>query len=107
MTLNPTCGGEQKMADIGRALIAEPALYLLDEPSSALSPKLIDQVFGKVAEINVIRTDIMMEEQNAKKALAISDRGYVLGMGKNRNDGRGRKRPSRRKPTERGLYLGA
>lgn len=87
MTLNPTCGGEQKMVAIGRALITEPTLLLLDEPSSALSPRLIDQVLGKVAEINALGTAIMIVEKNAKKTLAISDRGYVLEMGKNRYDG--------------------
>ena len=75
-------GGEQKMVAIGRALIAEPALLLLDEPSAALSPKLVDQVFEKVTEINLMGTAIMMVEQNAKKALAISDRGYVLETGR-------------------------
>jgi ABC-type branched-subunit amino acid transport system ATPase component len=83
-------GGEQKMVAIGRALITEPVLLLLDEPSSALSPKLADQVFGKVVEINEIGTAIMMVEQNAKKALAISERGYVLEMGKNRFEGPGK-----------------
>jgi ABC-type branched-subunit amino acid transport system ATPase component len=92
------------MVAIGRALIAEPALLLLDEPSSALSPKLVDQVFGKVVEINEMGTSIMMVEQNARKALAISDRGYVLEMGKNRYEG-----PARTLLEDadvRGLYLG-
>ena len=97
-------GGEQKMVAIGRALITEPALLLLDEPSSALSPKLIDQVFGKVVEINEIGTAIMMVEQNAKKALAISDRGYVLEMGKNRYEGPGK--TLLEDADVRGLYLG-
>lgn len=97
-------GGEQKMVAIGRALITEPSLLLLDEPSSALSPKLADQVFGKVAEINELGTAIMMVEQNARKALAISDRGYVLEMGKNRYEGPGR--TLLEDADVRGLYLG-
>jgi len=97
-------GGEQKMVAIGRALIAEPALLLLDEPSSALSPKLADQVFEKVVEINETGTAIMMVEQNAKKALSISDRGYVLEMGRNRYEGRGR--TLLEDADVRGLYLG-
>ncbi|HPJ30435.1 MAG TPA: ABC transporter ATP-binding protein [Methanothrix sp.] len=97
-------GGEQKMVAIGRALIAEPALLLLDEPSAALSPKLVDQVFEKVTEINLMGTAIMMVEQNAKKALAISDRGYVLEMGRNRYEGPGR--TLLLDADVRGLYLG-
>ena len=65
-----------------------PKLLLLDEPSSALSPKLADQVFSKIKEINRSGTAIMMVEQNARKGLAISDRGYILEMGKNRFEGR-------------------
>lgn len=97
-------GGEQKMVAIGRALITEPALLLLDEPSSSLSPKLADQVFGKVTEINEIGTAIMMVEQNAKKALSISDRGYVLEMGRNRYEGNGKSLLE--DADVRGLYLG-
>jgi len=97
-------GGEQKMVAIGRALVAEPALLLLDEPSSALSPKLVDQVFSKVVEINEMGTAIMMVEQNAKKALAISDQGYVLEMGRNRYEGPGR--TLLEDADVRGLYLG-
>lgn len=97
-------GGEQKMVAIGRALIAEPALLLLDEPSSALSPRLADQVFSKILEINEMGTSIMMVEQNAKKALAISDRGYVLEMGRNRYEGPGR--TLLEDADVRGLYLG-
>jgi len=76
----------------------------LDEPSSALSPKLRDQVFGKVAKINDIWTAIMMVEQNAKKALSICDRGYVLEMGRNRYEGPGKSLLE--DADVRGLYLG-
>ena len=105
--VEPTTAPETAIARsraIGRALIAEPALLLLDEPSAALSPKLVDQVFEKVTEINLMGTAIMMVEQNAKKALAISDRGYVLEMGRNRYEGPGR--TLLLDADVRGLYLG-
>ncbi|VVB71019.1 putative branched-chain amino acid transport ATP-binding protein LivG [uncultured archaeon] len=80
-------GGEQKMLAIGRAMVVEPSLLLLDEPSAALSPKIMDQLFAKIKEINELGTTIMMVEQNARKALAISERGYILEMGRNRFEG--------------------
>jgi len=80
-------GGEQKMLAISRALVTKPKLLLLDEPSSTLSPRLSDQVFSKIREINHSGTAIMMVEQNARKALAISDRGYILEMGRKRFEG--------------------
>lgn len=82
-------GGERKMLAIGRALMLNPDLLLLDEPSSDLAPKLRDSVFDKILEINETGTSIMIVEQNARKALSISDRGYVLDMGKNRFEGKG------------------
>jgi ABC-type branched-chain amino acid transport systems, ATPase component len=97
-------GGEQKMVAVGRALITEPALLLLDEPSSALSPKLRDLLFQKIEAINETGTAITMVEQNAKKALAISDRGYILEMGKNRFEGEGKSLLE--DADVRGLYLG-
>lgn len=97
-------GGEQKMVAVGRALITEPALLLLDEPSSGLSPKLRDLLFQKIEAINETGTAIMMVEQNAKKALAISDRGYILEMGKNRFEGEGKSLLE--DADVRGLYLG-
>jgi ABC-type branched-subunit amino acid transport system ATPase component len=80
-------GGEQKMLAVSRAMVIQPALLLLDEPSAALSPKIRDQLFAKIKRINDLGTSIMMVEQNARKALAISDRGYILEMGKNRFQG--------------------
>jgi len=76
----------------------------LDEPSSALSPKLRDLLFQKIEAINETGTAIMMVEQNAKKALAISDRGYILEMGKNRFEGAGKSLLE--DADVRGLYLG-
>lgn len=80
-------GGEQKMLALGRAMVAIPSLLLLDEPSAALSPLVRDQLFARIKQINEGGTSIMMVEQNARKALAISDRGYILEMGRNRFQG--------------------
>ena len=82
-------GGEQRMVGIGRALILSPDLLLLDEPSAGLAPVMRDMVFGKLIEINESGTSILIVEQNAKRSLGISDRGYVLEMGRNRFEGKG------------------
>jgi ABC-type branched-subunit amino acid transport system ATPase component len=74
-------GGEQQMLAIGRALMSQPRLLLLDEPSLGLAPKLIEQVFSKLAGINRRGTAILLVEQNANMALAIAHRAYVLGSG--------------------------
>ena len=74
-------GGEQRMVGIGRALMLSPDLLLLDEPSAGLAPVMRDMVFGKLTEINESGTSILIVEQNAKRSLKISDRGYVLGQG--------------------------
>ena len=82
-------GGEQRMVGVGRALMLSPDLLLLDEPSAGLAPVMRDMVFGKLTEINESGTSILIVEQNAKRSLGISDRGYVLEMGKNRFEGPG------------------
>ncbi len=82
-------GGEIKMLAMGRAMMPEPQVLLLDEPTAGLSPKLREVVFEKIMDINGTGTTILMVEQNAKKALSISHRGYVLEMGKNRFEGEG------------------
>ena len=78
------------MVAIGRALVLKPTLLLLDEPSSGLSPKLIDNLFKKLVSINELGTSLMIVEQNAKKSLAVSHRGYVLEMGMKRFEGEGK-----------------
>jgi ABC-type branched-subunit amino acid transport system ATPase component len=80
-------GGEQKMLAVGRAMAAKPNLLLLDEPSAALSPKIMSQLFLEIKAINERDVTILMVEQNARRALAISDRGYIMEMGKNRLEG--------------------
>lgn len=75
-------GGEQQMLAIGRALLAKPKVLLLDEPSLGLAPKLINEVFAALNTINQEGTSIVLVEQNARKALKISHRSYVLENGK-------------------------
>lgn len=74
-------GGEQQMLAMGRALMSRPRLLLLDEPSMGLSPRLVDQVFATILEINKTGTTIMLVEQNANQALRIAQRGYVIETG--------------------------
>ena len=74
-------GGEQQMLVMGRALRAKPSILLLDEPSMGLSPLLVSEIFHIIREINDKGTTILLVEQNAKRALAIADRAYVLETG--------------------------
>lgn len=82
-------GGEQQMLAIGRALMAKPSILLLDEPSMGLSPLLVSEIFNIIQEINDKGTTILLVEQNAKRALAIADRAYVLETGKITLEGTG------------------
>lgn len=75
-------GGEQQMVAMGRALMLEPTILLLDEPSAALAPNLVDMILKKVEGINETGVALLIVEQNAKDALEISDRGCVLAMGR-------------------------
>ncbi|KRM97293.1 high-affinity branched-chain amino acid ABC transporter, ATP-binding protein LivF [Liquorilactobacillus aquaticus DSM 21051] len=84
-------GGEQQMLAIGRALMSKPKLLLLDEPSMGLAPIFINKIFEIVEAIKQQGTTILLIEQNAKKALSISDRGYVLAAGEVKMDGTGAK----------------
>ena len=82
-------GGERQMLAMGRALMMQPTVLLLDEPSAGLSPALQVEVFENVTSINETGVSIVMVEQNATRCLKISDRGYVLDQGKNAYDGTG------------------
>jgi branched-chain amino acid transport system ATP-binding protein len=75
-------GGEQQMLAIGRALMARPQLLLLDEPSMGLAPILVERIYETISEINQQGTTILLVEQNANYALAVSSRGYVLETGR-------------------------
>jgi branched-chain amino acid transport system ATP-binding protein len=74
-------GGEQQMLAIGRALMAEPTLLLLDEPSLGLAPLLVKSIFETIKEINLSGVTVVLVEQNARAALKLADRGYVLDVG--------------------------
>ncbi|MCS4503523.1 ABC transporter ATP-binding protein [Arhodomonas aquaeolei] len=82
-------GGERQMVAMGRALMIEPSLLMLDEPTAGLSPLLIDETFERIREIRDLGIGVLMVEQNAKQALAIADRGYVLATGRNRYEDTG------------------
>ena len=97
-------GGQQQMLAIGRALMAAPKLLLLDEPSMGLSPKLVAEIFGHIAALKAKGTTILLVDQNARAALAIADRGYVLETG--RIVGAGRAADLLHDPQVRHAYLG-
>ncbi|MFC4246419.1 ABC transporter ATP-binding protein [Natribaculum luteum] len=77
-------GGQQQMLAMGRALMLDPDLLMLDEPSAGLAPDLVDDMFDRIDEINDDGTAVLLVEQNAKEALRRCDRGYVLVQGQNR-----------------------
>lgn len=83
-------GGEQQMVSFARSLMLNPKLLLLDEPSIGLSPIITDEIFTLLQKIKSQGVSILIVEQNAKKALSISDRGYVLELGENRLEGTGK-----------------
>jgi neutral amino acid transport system ATP-binding protein len=97
-------GGERQMLAMGRALMPEPTVLLLDEPSAGLAPAFVEAIFQKVEEINKAGVTIVMVEQNARRALGMSDRGYVLDLGSNRFEGPGKQLLEDPKVAQ--LYLG-
>jgi len=98
-------GGEQQMLAIGRALVAQPQLILLDEPSLGLSPKLVEDIFTIIARINAERgVSMLLVEQNATVALAVAHRGYIMENGKIVIDGSAERLAS--DPDVREFYLG-
>lgn len=82
-------GGQRQMLAMARALFPEPDVLLLDEPSAGLAPDYVELVFQKIVDIRHLGVTILVVEQNARRALALSDRGYVLELGRNRFEGPG------------------
>jgi branched-chain amino acid transport system ATP-binding protein len=97
-------GGERQMLAMARAMMMDPSVLLLDEPSAGLSPLLQDQVFARVRQVNEAGVSIIMVEQNAARCLQICHRGYVLDQGRNAYTGTGEQLMSDPKVIE--LYLG-
>lgn len=97
-------GGQQQILEIAIALLLHPRLLLIDEPSLGLDPRMVEIVFSTIVAINRAGTAVLMVEQNAKQALAISHRGFVLELGRNRFEGTGR--ALLENPDVRAHYLG-
>jgi branched-chain amino acid transport system ATP-binding protein len=97
-------GGQQQMLAIGRALMAEPRVLLLDEPSMGLAPRLVAEIFACVRALRNAATSVLLVEQNARGALAIADRGYVLETGRLVRSGSGAELLA--DPAVRAAYLG-
>jgi len=97
-------GGERQMVAMARALMPDPQILLLDEPSAGLAPAFVEAIFQKVEDANRAGVTVVMVEQNARRALAMSDRGYVLDLGQDRFEGPGKQLLDDPKVAE--LYLG-
>lgn len=82
-------GGQRQMLALARALMLDPQVLLLDEPTASLSPKMVEQIFAKIQDINASGVSIVLVEQNTRDALRLCHRGYVLAMGRNALEGRG------------------
>jgi branched-chain amino acid transport system ATP-binding protein len=97
-------GGEQQMLALGRALMARPRLFMMDEPSLGLAPILVNEVFTKIRQLKSDENGILLVEQNARKALQIADRGYAIELGKIVLTGSGEELRTNQKVQE--AYLG-
>lgn len=87
-TAGTLSGGEQQMLAMGRALMSHPSIILMDEPSMGLSPIFVNEIFDIIQKVSKAGTTVLLVEQNAKKALSIADRAYVLETGKIVLDGK-------------------
>ncbi len=97
-------GGERQMVAMGSALMLNPKMILLDEPSAGLAPRVVDQIFESIVEINKRGLAVLMVEQNARQSLEMAHRGYVLANGENRVEGSGQELLN--DPQVARLYLG-
>lgn len=97
-------GGQRQMLALGRALMSEPGLLLLDEPSAGLAPQAVDEMFGLIGRVRRLGVTVLLVEQNARRALAIADYGYVLETGRNRYQATGAELLADPRVAE--LYLG-
>lgn len=97
-------GGQRQMVAMGRAMMLDPEVLLLDEPSAGLAPKFVSMIFEKIKDINSMGVTLVLVEQNAKEALAMADRGYVLATGRNILDGEARSLLANEEVSR--LYLG-
>ena len=98
-------GGEQQMLALGRTMMARPKLFMLDEPSLGLAPKVVSDVFSKIQELRSQSVGILLVEQNARKALQIADRAYVMEIGAITSSGTGQE--LRDNEQIRSAYLGS
>ena len=98
-------GGQRQQVALGRALMIKPSVLMLDEPTAGVSPIVMDELFEHILRVKETKVGIIMVEQNAKQALSISDRGYVLVTGENKFEGSGNELLN--DPEVRRSFLGA